>query len=54
MLNSNCRPPVGAVCNRTASAQLETVPTKQENSGSSWKLPRLGAVKNSAYRVWEI
>ena len=48
--------PVGAVSNRTASAQLETAPTKRETGQRSWKqrLPkgRLdGAVENSAYQT---
>ena len=30
-------PPVGAVCNRTPSAQLETAPTKRETGQRSWK-----------------
>ena len=33
---SPLRSPVGAVSNRTASAQLETVPTKRENSKGSF------------------
>ena len=31
-INRHFRPPVGAVSNRTASALLETVPTKRENA----------------------
>ena len=39
------RPPVGAVFNRTESAQLETAPTKRENgsfvflTGPVWRVP---------------
>ena len=44
-INEHFRPPVGAVKNRTESAQLETAPTKRENgsfvflTGPVWRVP---------------
>ena len=41
--------PVGAVSNRTASAQLETAPTKRKMHRETEH--RIGAVGNSAYQT---
>ena len=35
-INEHFRPPVGAVFNRTESAQLETAPTKRENGSCAF------------------